>query len=151
MCEHREGTDAENVAWSIKTMELLLCTLGFLWLTSTSADRILLQNRHAYRHTQAQTCTHLRFVQIHQHACTFKRVFAMENVGTKLDGINKARGLKDKRDKSVRKKETDDEIKAVANVKSRSDKQGQQHSSVIFIYPFTCACCNNMNTIKHPS
>lgn len=28
--ERAERTDAENVSWSIKVMELLLCTLGFL-------------------------------------------------------------------------------------------------------------------------
>lgn len=33
-------------------MELLLCTLGFLWLTSTIVDRVVLQKRHSHKQTE---------------------------------------------------------------------------------------------------
>lgn len=82
--EQREGTDAENVAWSIKAMELLLCTLGFLWLTSMSADHILPQNRRTHTHTKAQACTHMHPIQICKHEYTFRGVFSLEHVGRKI-------------------------------------------------------------------
>lgn len=66
--EWREGAGAENADWSIKAMELLLCTLGFLWLTSVSADHVLPHKKDT--HTLAQ---HTR-TQTNAHACTLRGV-----------------------------------------------------------------------------
>lgn len=139
--EPREGTDAANVARSIKAMELLLCTLGFLWLTSTSADHILPQNRHTHTHTTAQACTHMHPVQIHKHACTFRGVFNLQHVGRKtrwvIWGRNRARR---------KEKVWEREKRWWIDRNHKMLNADQQHSSIIFIYPFTC--CNNMNTLK---
>lgn len=102
MQKGRASTDAENVAWSIITMELLLCPLGFLCLTSTSADHILLQNRrtHARRRGRTRAGTHrsrrahTRIADGFSNAQTRSGpFFTMEHVGRKLDGRNKARGV----------------------------------------------------------
>lgn len=104
--------------------------------------RILLQNRHTYRHTQAQTCTHLHPVQIHQHAYTLVGVLAKEHMGTQLDGSKKARGLKDKREEVWEKN-----LSSWNKSNHKCQTQIRQTGAAAF---FTCACCNNMNTIKNP-
>ena len=88
--EWREGADAENAEWSIKAMELLLCTLMFLWLTSMSADHVLPHKRDTHtlaQHTatrmNADMCTLAPCTCFYVHACTFRgvvQVCAKKNV-----------------------------------------------------------------------
>lgn len=73
-----EGTAAENVSRSIEAMELLLCTLGFLWLTSTSADHILPQRCHTHKQCHTGVCV--------QHGA-FQIWRDMWCIGTELRGL----------------------------------------------------------------
>ncbi len=106
--EQREGTDAANVAWSIKVMELLVCSLEFLSLTSTSADHSLPQNTRTHPHKDTGVHTHApcRNVQtcIHIQGCVQPEARGQKNeMGhVRLELSRRPQGEKRKCEKKTR-------------------------------------------------